>query len=297
MKRLINYLLLVLSAFFFSTSLVSNQVIVKEIPPSFATFYRFFIAAIIMVVYNICRHANLKLEKRDVLKLIMISFVGYTLNGLLFNKGIKTTSAISASIIASTIPIFTLLLSIVFLKKRVSIWNVIAICVSLFGVLSMILDWDFSKLAHIGNQGDLLLLLGVLTSSIYIISIKSILQRYDTLVIVMYMFIFAFITIIPFMIPEFKSSNIMDTSKETWIAILVTGVFGGAVAYSLQQLSIKSLGSIVTSLSINLVPIFVALTSYVLFGTVISVKSIFSMFIVIFGVVSSTLIHTSYKKR
>jgi len=296
MKHLINYLLLILSAFLFSASLISNQAIVKEIPPSFATFYRFFIAGIIMFVYNICRRVNLKLEKKDLLYLIMMSFIGYTLNSLFFNKGIKITSAINASIIVSTIPIATLLLSIVFLKKRVSIWNVIAMCVSLFGVLSMILNWDFSKLANIGNQGDLLFLLGVLASSIYIIGIQSILQKNDALVIVMYMFIFSFLTVIPFMIPEFKSSNIMNTSKDTWIAILVTGVFGGAAAYSLQQLSIKYLGSIITSLSVNLVPIFVALTSYILFGTVISPKSIFSMFIVIIGVVTSTLIRTSYKK-
>lgn len=297
MKHILNYLSLMLASFFFAVSMIANQMIVKEVNPAIATFYQFFIAAIVMFIYNICRHVSLKLEKKDILYLIMLSFFGYTLSNTLFNEGLKISSAINASIIASTVPIFTMIISVIFLKTKVAILNITAICISIFGVLSMILDWNFAKLASIDNKGDLLFILGVITFCVYLIKIESILKKYDTLIIVMYMFIFSLLTTIPFMIPELGSYDIMNTSTKTWVAVFITGVFGGGVAYSLQQFCIKKLGPIITSLITNLIPIFVALLSYVLFGTLISTKILLSMFIIIFGVVSSTLIHAYYIKN
>ena len=108
----------------------------------------------------------------------------------------------------------------------------------------------------------------------------------------MYMFILSFLTAIPFVIPELIVYNIMDTSTEVWIAVLVYGFFGAAVALSLQQICIRHFGSIVAALAINLVPIFVAICSYFLFGTIISLKNIVSMMIVISGVVGNILLTT-----
>ena len=285
-------ILLILSAFFFATALLSNQIIAQEIPPGTATFLRFFIASIPMVIYNLVRSVNLKIEKKDFFYLMFLSFMGYTINGILFTVAMKSSSAINGSIISSSVPIFTLLLSVIFLNKKISFLNVCAIIISLFGVLSMILDWDFSQLFVLGSKGDILFVLGVLASCIYIVGVQSLLKKYDTFVIVMYMFILSFLTAIPFVIPELIVYNIMDTSTEVWIAVLVYGFFGAAVALSLQQICIRHFGSIVAALAINLVPIFVAICSYFLFGTIISLKNIVSMMIVISGVVGNILLTT-----
>ncbi len=284
------FVLLILSSFFFATALLSNQIIAQEMPPGTATFFRFFIASIPMIIYNLVRSVNLKIEKKDLFYLMFLSFMGYTINGILFTIAMKSSSAINGSIISTSVPIFTLLLSVIFLNKKISFLNVCAIILSLFGVLSMILDWDFSQLFMLGSKGDILFVLGVLASCVYIVGVQSLLKKYDTFVIVMYMFILSFLTAIPFVIPELIVYNIMDTSTEVWVAVLVYGIFGAAVALSLQQISIRHFGSIVAALAINLVPIFVGICSYFLFGTIISLKNIISMMIVIFGVVGNIVI-------
>ena len=286
-------ILLILSAFFFATSLLSSQIIAQEMPPSTATFLRFFTASIPMIIYNLARTVNLKIEKKDLFYLIFLSFMGYTINGILFTIAMKSSSAINGSIISSSVPIFTLLLSVIFLNKKIRFYNICAILVSLFGVLSMILDWDFSQLFKLGSKGDIFFVLGVLASCVYIIGVQPLLKKYDTFVIVMYMFVFSFLTALPFMIPELTVYRIIDTSAKVWKAVLVIGISGTAIAYSLQQICIRHFGSIVAALAINLVPIFVAICSYFLFGTIISLKNIVSMMIVISGVVGNILLTTS----
>jgi len=282
--------MLILSALFFSTSLLSSQVIAKEVPAAIATIYRFFTASIPIVFYNIYRKANLRIDKQDILYLCLLGFFGYALNSILFTQAMKTSSAINGSIISSTVPIFTLILSVIFLRKKIMFMNIIAMTISLFGIVSMIVNWDFTQLASLKNAGDILFVLGVISSSIYIIGVKRILEKYDTLVVVMYMFISGFITAIPFAIPQLYHYDIMSTSLETWIAVLVIGFLGSTVAYSLQQFCIKRFGSIYTSLSINLVPIFVAFFSFILFRKLISLQSLLSMFIVIFGIILNTVV-------
>jgi len=80
--------------------------------------YRFFIAAIIMLPV-LWRHRNQPWAKpKSVLKIIGLELIGTTFTLIFFWGGLTLTSAIEASLIATTAPLFVVLLGVWRLKEK-----------------------------------------------------------------------------------------------------------------------------------------------------------------------------------
>lgn len=68
-----------------------------------------------------------RIPKRDILRVVLCSMLGVVVNQLLFVKGLSLTTVINATLLGTTIPVFTLIVSIALGFDRISLRRILGI--------------------------------------------------------------------------------------------------------------------------------------------------------------------------
>src|SRR5690625_4420414 len=127
----------------------------SEAPSSILSMYRMYLASVLLfpIVY-VKRREFIKLSSRDWLFLIVSGFF-LALHFALWFESLKLTTVASSTIILSLQPIVALLGGFVIFKERTSISTLMAIGISLIGV--MMVGWgDFGLNSKSVILGDIL---------------------------------------------------------------------------------------------------------------------------------------------
>lgn len=114
------HLAMVTVQFLFASLPITAKFVLPGIPPSGIVFCRITGAALPFVVIKAATVREEVTDRRDLLTLAGLALVGVVLNQLFFLEGVKRTTAISANILITTIPAFTLAIAIVLRRERAS---------------------------------------------------------------------------------------------------------------------------------------------------------------------------------
>ena len=195
--------------------------------PEALMIFRFLIASAVLITYCLIKKVPLPRFK-DLPMFMSAGFVGLFLYMWAFNTGAgMVLSGISGFIIASA-PVFTLLLSIIFLKEKAGwlIW--LGVLISFCGIVII----GSTQMADMQlNFGVLLLLSAAVFTSIYNIIQKRILRDYTAMQATAYSMIFGTIFMcifLPDLIREFPNAPMRAN-----VAIIYLGVLPAALAYFL----------------------------------------------------------------
>lgn len=135
---------------------------------------------------------------RDMLKIFFASLFALVFNQGIFIFGLSLTSPIDASIVATTLPIVTMIVAAIYLKEPVTNKKVLGIFVGAMGALMLILSSQSSSSGDANMLGDLLCLIAQLSFSIYLTVFKGLTQQYSAVTISKWMFVYASMCYIPF---------------------------------------------------------------------------------------------------
>ena len=105
------YAALVAVQVFFGSLPVIGKVVLKVIPALGLVGFRIAITAIVFAIVQSVRGRFWLRDNRDYWRLAVLSLFGVTFNQLLFISGLSLTKAANTSLLASTIPIFTILIA------------------------------------------------------------------------------------------------------------------------------------------------------------------------------------------
>ena len=122
-----------------------------------------------------------KIAKKDMLKIVVASFVGLFVPQMTFLLAITMTTSIDTSILGSFTPIMTMFVAAIVLKEPITWKKAGGVALSFVGVLLLILN-----MAHGGNgveisspQGILLMMLNGLSFAIYLGAFRPLISRYN----------------------------------------------------------------------------------------------------------------------
>jgi len=193
--------------------------------PEALMVFRFLVASVVLVVYCLIKKVPLP-KKVDLPLFIWSGFTGFFIYMWAFNAGTALVLSGISSFIIATVPMFTLFLSIIFLKEKANLPIWLGVGVSLIGIgiigVTQVMEMRV-------NIGVWLLLLASICASVYLIIQRRILQKYSTIQATAYSMIIgtAFMCIfLPKFISEF-SFEYMTTN----IIVVYLGVFPAALAY------------------------------------------------------------------
>lgn len=280
------YLLMVITAFFWAGAFIAGKLSAPFIPPFTLTFLRFSVAT--LVLYGLIKFKKEKihkLSKKDIPVFLFTGLVGMFGYHVFFFSALKFTTAISSSIIGATNPIVTTVLSIVFLKDKITTKRIIGITLSFVGVFLTITNANFYLLATLSfNKGDLLMLAAVMMWASYSVFSKWVMPKYSPMTLTFYSFLFCTVFILPFVIYERPWTLLSSIPYYSYIASLYMSIFASVIGYLVQQISIKQIGPSRTSIFINLVPVFSIILSVLILDETISPIKLLTALLIIAGV-------------
>jgi drug/metabolite transporter (DMT)-like permease len=215
------------------------------------------------------------------------------LGGYLFTYftyfSLNHTTPTNVSLITVLIPVSVVVFSYFLLQEKVIFIQVIGIALSLLGVVIIISSGSQANLSHNKlNIGDFTMFIVVLSWTFYTIIGKSLLSV-KPITTTAISSLFGLIIMVPFLLFA-QPINIQKISVVDIGSILYLGIFSTVFAFILWNRSISVVGTVKASISMNLIPVFTAIITLIMGGT-ISITQIWAGVIVIIGVLL-----TSYRK-
>ena len=199
---------------------------------------------------------------RDLGLLFFASLLGVTFNQGSFIFGLAYTSPIDASIVTTTAPIITMIISAIYLKEPVTGKKVLGIFMGALGALILVISSNMGDVSAAGKNkiwGDLLCLFAQICFSCYIVFFKDLVGRYSPVTIMKWMFTYASICFIPFSFSDVSAINYEVLPKEAYYEIAYIVLLGTFVPYFLIPVGQKILRPTVASMYNYVQPIVAAL--------------------------------------
>ena len=277
--------ILMLSILSGSTAAVIKIGLVSIPPLSFA-FLRFLIAGIIILPF-LLREGKIK----SIWSLVPLSLLG-TVNIILFNTGLKTTTATIAQLLYAGVPLITVLILFFFFKERLAFRKVIGITLGFLGVTLVVLLPIFEKGTRFSGDllGNLLIIIGVISWSFYAVFSKDKLKSFSPFTMTAAFTWVTLLTLLPLSI--FESIQYFNWWKTLSLSSVFSLVYVGTVStiftYLLNQYAIKHGGSIFASMQFYLIPISAYLFAFVLLGEKLTTGLIIGGVLALLGVYITT---------
>ncbi|HKY28715.1 MAG TPA: DMT family transporter [Pyrinomonadaceae bacterium] len=227
------HLALIAVQLIFGTWPILGKVVLRAMSSSALVGFRVVGAAAALLLLRRQSGEFRRMSKRDVAVLVLCSMLGVVLNQFLFVKGLSLTTVINATLLSTTIPAFTLLVSIVLGFDRVSLRRIIGILLAAAGVIYLVdpLRADFSAQTRTGN---LLLVINSLLYGAYIAISKDIFRRYGALNVITWIFAIAAIVTLPVSAYSLSQTGLQSVSVEIWLALAYIIIVPTVIAYYLN---------------------------------------------------------------
>lgn len=218
-------------------------------------FFRFLFAIIFLIPLTFKDLRKLNIKKLFTIKYSLVSII-YFFHFATFTIGLQMTSSINASIIIAMNPIIATLLATLFLDEKINKYNFLAIFVSILGAFIMITRLDINIIRSMKvNMGDLVILVATILNALYFVFSKkyssSDSPKINTFVTITVCFICSLFFA---QWDKLFISGIYNVTNLS--AMAYSGFISTAVCVLIYQTGIKKLGVSISSIFMNLIPVF-----------------------------------------
>ncbi|MEW5785963.1 MAG: DMT family transporter [Bacillota bacterium] len=251
------YLLMVLVAIFWGGTFNAATFALKDLEPFTVAFFRFAITVLFLAPLSRRALATAKVSKRDLCGFFLMGLTGVFAYNAFFLTGMRFTSAVNGSLIVSASPMVTTLLAIPFLHEKITMTKLSGFLLSFLGVTLVVSGGSlYNLLALQVNKGDLIILGGMLSWSLYALVGKRVMSRFSPLVTTTYSILFGALLLLPCALlsdPGFKS--LAHASWPALSAVLYMAIFASVLAFLWWNQGVDRLGAGPASIFLNLIPV------------------------------------------
>lgn len=138
-----------------------------------------------------------RIERGDWKALVIMSLCGMGVNQFCYVLGVQYTSPTNACVITTSTPVFTFILSAVFLHAAVTCRRVLGLLIAATGALILILGSQLQG-GRSGNPlGDAICLFSQLSASFYFVFFSGVIRKYHPLVLMRWLFLISAVLTAP----------------------------------------------------------------------------------------------------
>ncbi len=286
-RRNIVYIAAFFTVVFWASAFPAVKYSLRFYSPESVMLLRFIVASIVLGTYCIIKKIPVP-DKKDMPMIAFSGFIGIFIYMWAFNSGTNlVTSGLSSFIIASA-PIFTVLLSIYFLKEKTSVLSWVGLTISFMGLV-LVASTQVTGLSI--NFGVVLLLVSVLCTSFYFILQRKLSRKYSAIQATSYVIFFA--TFFMFIFTPKLIAEMPHSTAFVNLVVVYMGVFPAALSYFLWGFALsKAENTAQVTSFLYLSPFIATALSILLLGEHIEPLVIIGGVIIIAG-----LLVTNIKKK
>jgi drug/metabolite transporter (DMT)-like permease len=212
---------------------VFGKVVLRSMSPSSLVALRLTGAALAFTLLQRKITPLLKMPVKDILLLALCSMLGVVGNQFLYVKGLSLTTAINSALLSTTIPVFTLFVSILFRHDRLSLRRLFGILLAAGGVVYLV-NPAHADMSMQTTAGNVLLVSNSLLYATYIVISKNLFERYGALNVITWIFLIGSLVTIPVGIYSLQQENIGAITAGVWLMIALIIIFPTVGAYYLN---------------------------------------------------------------
>lgn len=289
MKNLTSYISITVAMIIWSSSFVLTQIGLESFQPVTLVTIRMVVASLLLFLVGVGLNSLSKIaSKRDFLLFFVAGFVQPFAYFVCEAYGLTMVSATVASVVLSTIPIFTPLFALLIIKERVTVFNVLGLLVSLTGVVMILLNKDDEL--RVSTLGIILLFAAVISAILYTVILRKVPSRYSNVSIVFYIHTFSLVFFVPtfFMVDVFsvfggEGVAALPFQMKSLVAVLLLAVFASVLSYVLFCKVLRVIGATKANAFCNIMPASTALIMWIAFGEQLSLMKWVGIFVVVLG--------------
>jgi len=202
-------------------------------------------------------------RRADLPRLQACALLGVVLNMLLFLEGLRRSTAVNAGLIVATIPVFTFVIAVAVRQERFQAARGTGILLAFVGVSLLFLQRgpDFTAQTLSGNA---LMAVNAGCYSIFLVSVRPLLQRYPPLVVIAWVFVLSAWTVPLFAWGEAFAPP--GVSTRGWLSLGYVLLFPTVLAYLLNTFALSKVSASTTAVFIFLQPLIVVASGVLVLG-------------------------------
>jgi len=250
---------------FFGSLPVIAKVALKVLPAGTLVGFRVAMTALVLALFQAFRGRFWLKRKQDYWKLAILSFFGVVLNQLLFITGLSLTTASNTSLLAVTIPVFTLAVSSMIGEERLRPQKVVGLILAAIGVI-LLIDPRKASFSSQNTIGDLMIVGNSLAYGIYVATSKETITRNGAFRSMMWVFIFASIICVPYGLIAMGPVDIASVSPGIWLIAVYIAIGATAAPYLLNAWALARVNPSIVAVYIYLQPLIGFMMAVVFLG-------------------------------
>jgi drug/metabolite transporter (DMT)-like permease len=284
------YVLLLLTALFWSGTTIVGRAATGEISPFSLTFWRWLVAFLVFIPFGFRpfwaqRAIYIKYWRR----MIGFSFFGVVGFTIPFFLGLQHTSAINGSLLQAAGPVIIVLTSLILLRIRLSTIEVVGTILAIVGSMLIVLHGDIAEISTLEfGLGDIFIVLSMLSWAIYTVTLRWKPAGLDSVGFIFVLAALSVPMILPFYLWELAQGLIFTPSPGNIGLILYSSVFASVIAYLCWNKSVEVVGPNVAGFSHYLIPVFGTIMSVVILGEIIEDYHYVAMVLIFTGLYLTT---------
>lgn len=263
---------------------IAGKEAVMHVSPWVVGFYRFVLGALTM--WGLMRLSGRKivLEPSDRWRFFTLAVLAVPLNQISFLVGIHYTPASHPALLYATTPAWVLMFALGLGMERLRWWKWTGIGLSMLGVL--VLLWgEGLTLRSDAMGGDLILLLAVVSWSLYTTLGKPIVERYGALETTFVVMLFGALLYLPFGLFLAGTADYSAADASVWLGIVYMGVMTSGMAYFLWYWLLHRIRPSQVAVVTCAQPPTTALLAWLIFGTIPTGNLLLSGAMIVTGIV------------
>ena len=266
------YLLSLLAILLWGMSyLWSDSLLALGIPVEYIVFARISIAGVVLLVFNLATGQNIRMQKKHVLKFILIAFFEPFIYFVCETYGIRfTESPTISSLLIAAAPIFSVIAGMAIFNEKFSLFNMFGILVCLGGIVMVTLCSE--------SMGEHFVL-GI------VLLVVAVLAEVGHASLTKYLVRCSFSRCSQARLKNFDAE--LYLSWDVWKPILCLAVLCSSIAFGLWANTIKHLGVAKSSIFLSTIPVFTALAGWILGQELLTPLQWAGIFVACIGVVFS----------
>lgn len=286
-EKLKGHLLILVANILFAINMpVSKYLLPDHVVPEALTIMRMSFACVMFWITSLFVPYE-KVTSKDLGLLFVCALCGVGLNQGLFIWGLNTTSPVDASIIATAVPIFVMILAAIILKEPITRMKAFGVLMGVAGAVSLILQSTHSTSQASSLGGNLLIVFSGFIYSVYLVLSKPLTLKYSSVTMMKWMFLFSTLSVMPFTVSHIWESPVFH--KEIFefreVGAIFFVLFGATfVPYLLIPMSLKRIRPTTVSMYNYIQPIVASFIAVLIGQDTFSITKFISAALVFIGV-------------
>ena len=285
------YLLLSLTAFFWSLNWVIGRAIAGHVTPFALTYIRWIVALALMLPFAWpAIRAHKDVIRRDWKKIVWLGFWGTGLHNVFAYAGLQYTTATNGVILNSSVPVMIIVLGWLIYRDTITRLQSLGVAISMLGVFAILTRGDLGVLANFQlNKGDVIVVVGMVFWAAYTVFLRHKPVGLPGLALLTCCAMVGVALLTPLFVIEmvFLGGRI-EVTPATLAAMLYVGIFPSFVGYIFWNRGVEKVGPNVAGIFMHLMPVFGSLLAWLFLGERIQLFHIVGIALILSGITLTT---------